>query len=58
MPNDAPPLRDISFLKNEVIEVQKINQRQGEGKVEGSKTDLEIIDSIKLYVFSSVIFQP
>lgn len=60
MPNDAPPPRDISehLNKNEVIEVQKINQRQGEGKVEGSKMDLEIIDSIKLYVFSSVIFQP
>lgn len=31
--------------ENEVIYVQNMNLRQGDGKVEGSKTDPEIIDS-------------
>lgn len=39
--------KDISehLNKNEVIYGQNINLRQGEEKVEGSKTDPEIIDS-------------
>lgn len=43
----ATSKKDISehLNKNEVILVQNINLRQGEEKVEGSKTDPEIIDS-------------